>query len=138
MPSSFVNRIDGSSIHPLRNDAAKACPLRQVVQNLLDNAIEYSADAPPTIRVDAERDGSDWVVSVADEGIGIEGDDVGRIFEVFHRLHTREEHTGTGIGLALCRRVVERRGGEIWVDSEPGEGATFSFTLPASPDADDA
>ncbi|QSW99839.1 PAS domain-containing protein [Haloterrigena alkaliphila] len=105
--------------------------LRQVFQNLLDNAIEYSGDEPPRIRVDAERNGDMWTVSVADEGIGIDPDDTDRIFEVFERLHTREEHEGTGIGLALCKRIVERHDGELWVESEPDEGTTFSFTLPA-------
>ncbi|WP_440769183.1 ATP-binding protein [Natronorubrum sp. DTA28] len=125
--------------------------LRQVLGNLLRNALEYSGDAPPTVHVDAERNGSCWIVSVRDEGIGIEPDAQERIFEVFERLHAREEYEGTGLGLALCERIVERHGvransvgpgstderresvgGEIWVDSEPGEGATFSFSLPAS------
>ncbi|GAB3670363.1 hypothetical protein GCM10028856_20050 [Halopiger thermotolerans] len=105
--------------------------LRQVFQNLLSNAIEYSGDEPPRIRISAERRGQRWKVSVADNGIGIDPDDQERIFEVFQRLHDREEHPGTGIGLALCERIIERHGGEIWVDSEPGEGTTFSFTLPA-------
>jgi light-regulated signal transduction histidine kinase (bacteriophytochrome) len=106
--------------------------LRQVFQNLLSNAIEYSGDEPPRIDVSAERDGADWVVSVRDQGVGIDPDDADRIFEVFQRLHTHDEHPGTGIGLALCQRIVERHGGDIWVDAEPGEGATFSFTLPAT------
>jgi PAS domain S-box-containing protein len=110
--------------------------LRQVFQNLLDNAIEYSGDEP-RVRVAAERDGDRWLVSVADEGIGIDPDQQDRVFEVFQRLHSREEHEGTGIGLALCERIVERHGGDIWVDSEPGEGATFSFTLPAAEAADE-
>ncbi|NKE34283.1 PAS domain S-box protein [Natronococcus sp. JC468] len=105
--------------------------LRQVFQNLLENAIEYSGDEPPTIRVDAERRGDRWSVAVHDEGIGIDPDDQDRVFEVFQRLHGRGEHEGMGIGLALCQRIVERHGGEIAVDSEPGEGATFSVTLPA-------
>ncbi|MCU4740563.1 PAS domain S-box protein [Natronoglomus mannanivorans] len=104
--------------------------LRQVFQNLLDNALEYSDDEPPRVHVSAERDGSEWIVSIRDEGSGIDSDDQARIFEVFQRLHTHEEHDGTGIGLALCKRIVERHGGEIWVDSEPGEGSTFSFSLP--------
>ncbi|MFC4438165.1 MULTISPECIES: PAS domain S-box protein [Natrialbaceae] len=108
--------------------------LRQLFQNLLSNAIEYSGDEPPTIRVDSERRGGKWTVSVHDEGIGIESDAQERVFEVFQRLHSREEHEGTGIGLALCQRIVERHGGEIWIESEPGEGATFSFTLPAVTD----
>ena len=102
-------------------------------QNLLSNAIEYSGDEPPRIAVSAERNGSTWRISVHDEGIGIDSDETDRVFEVFQRLHSHEESEGTGIGLALCRRIVERHGGEIWVESEPGEGSTFSFTLPQVP-----
>ncbi|WP_306058522.1 PAS domain S-box protein [Natronococcus wangiae] len=108
--------------------------LRQVFRNLFDNALEYSGDEPPTIDVSAERAGETWVVSVSDRGIGIPDENAGVIFEVFERLHTVDEYEGTGIGLALCQRIVERHDGEIWVDSEPGEGATFSFTLPAVED----
>jgi PAS domain S-box-containing protein len=120
--------------------------LRQVLQNLLDNAIEYSGEGPPRVHVAAERDGGRaggdrggtaadrgdaWVISVADEGIGIPPEDAETVFEVFQRLHSREEYAGTGIGLALSERIVERHGGDIWVESEPGEGSTFYFTLPA-------
>ncbi|MBZ6496344.1 PAS domain S-box protein [Haloterrigena longa] len=108
--------------------------LRQVFQKLLSNAIEYSGEEPPRIHVSAERNGTDWTVSVADNGIGIEPDAQERIFEVFRRLHGYEDHAGTGIGLALCERIVERHGGDIWVESTPGEGTTVSFTLPAPPD----
>ncbi|QLK25765.1 MEDS domain-containing protein [Natrinema zhouii] len=108
-----------------------ASQLRQVVQNLLDNAIQYSGDAPPRIHIDAYRRGREWVISVQDDGIGIDPADQDRVFTVFDRLHSREEYEGTGIGLALCQRIIERHGGDIWVDSEPGEGSTFSFTLPA-------
>ncbi|WP_254767414.1 PAS domain-containing sensor histidine kinase [Salinilacihabitans rarus] len=105
--------------------------LRRLFQNLVDNAIEYS-DGTPRVHVGSERAGAEWVVSVRDEGVGIAPDEQERIFEVFQRLHGRDEHPGTGIGLALCRRIVERHGGEIRVDSDPGEGSTFSFTLPAA------
>ncbi|WP_222919163.1 PAS domain S-box protein [Natrinema sp. SYSU A 869] len=108
-----------------------ASQLRQVFQNLLSNAIEYSGDEPPRIHISVERAGRNWELTVRDEGIGIEPDDQDRIFQVFQRLHSREDHAGTGIGLALCHRIVERHGGEIRVDSDPGEGAAFSFTLPA-------
>ncbi|WP_247001519.1 PAS domain S-box protein [Halosolutus gelatinilyticus] len=120
--------IETESLPRVRGDAGQ---LRQVFQNLLINAIEYSGDDPPRVRVSAEREGETWVVSVRDEGIGIEPASQDRIFEVFQRLHSRDEHAGTGIGLALCQRIVERHGGEIHVDSAPGEGATFSFTLPS-------
>ena len=109
-----------------------ASQLRQVLQNLLSNAITYSGDEPPRVDVAAARRGREWVISVEDEGIGIDPEDQDRIFTVFDRLHSREEYDGTGIGLALCQRIVERHGGDIWVESEPGEGSTFSFTLPAA------
>jgi light-regulated signal transduction histidine kinase (bacteriophytochrome) len=106
--------------------------LRQVFQNLIENAVQYSGEDPPEVHVRAERRGEGWRIDVDDEGIGIDADEQDRAFEVFQRLHSREEHDGTGIGLALCKRIVERHGGEIWVESEPGEGTTFSFTLPAA------
>ena len=105
--------------------------LRQVFQNLLGNAIEYSGDDPPRIDISAERNGGKWVVSVRDEGIGIDPGDADRVFEVFQSLHAPNDYSGTGIGLALCERIVERHGGDTWVDSEPGEESVFSFTLPA-------
>ncbi|WP_323172978.1 ATP-binding protein [Natrialba sp. PRR66] len=108
--------------------------LRQLFQNLLSNAIEYSGDEPPRISISAKRDADEWVISVRDTGIGIDPADQDRIFDVFQRLHTHEETSGTGIGLALCKRIVERHGGEIWVDSTPGDGSTFSFSLPAVTD----
>ncbi|OYR38688.1 hypothetical protein DJ81_16805 [Halorubrum sp. Hd13] len=107
-----------------------ASQLRQVFQNLLSNGLRYSGDRPPRVRISAERDGREWAVSVEDEGIGIDPTDQDRVFEVFQRVEPRDDYDGSGIGLAMCRRIVERHGGEIWVDSEPGEGATFSFTLP--------
>ncbi len=99
-------------------------------QNLLSNAFEYSGDEPPRIRISAEREDTYWCISVSDGGVGIDPDDVDRSFELFQRLHGRDEHVGTGIGLALCQRIVERHDGGIRVEFEPVEGATFSFTLP--------
>ncbi|SDK73715.1 PAS domain-containing protein [Natronorubrum texcoconense] len=117
------------SLPQVQGDAGQ---LRQVFQNLLSNALTYSGDESPRVHVSAERAGTEWIVSVHDEGIGIEPGEQNRIFEVFERLHARDEYQGTGIGLALCQRIVERHGGTIWVDSEPGEGSTFSVTLPAA------
>ncbi len=117
---------------PLPTVSGDASQLRQLFQNLLENALQYSGEQNPRVSLSATRDGDEWIVSVSDEGIGIDHDDTDRVFEVFQRLHSHEEYEGTGIGLSLCRRVVERHGGEIWVDSEPGEGSTFSFTLPAA------
>jgi len=126
--------IEAESLPAVYGDEGQ---LRQVFENLLSNAIEYSEEGPPQISVDAERDGGEWIVSVSDDGIGIDPEHSDRVFEVFNRLHTREEHEGTGIGLALCRRIIERHGGEIWVDSTPGEGSKFYFTVPAQGVDDD-
>ena len=106
--------------------------LRQVFQNLLSNAITYKGDAAPRIHIEAERHGRMWEVSVHDNGVGIAPENQDHVFEVFQRLHSRDEYAGTGIGLALCQRIVERHHGDIWVESEPGEGSTFSFSLPAT------
>ncbi|MDD5557186.1 MAG: CHASE4 domain-containing protein [bacterium] len=105
--------------------------LVQLLQNLIANAIRFRGEDPPAVHVSASRKGREWVVSVADNGIGIDPKYAERIFAVFQRLHGRGEYPGTGIGLALCRKIVERHGGRIWVESEPGRGATFRFTLPA-------
>lgn len=117
-----------SSLPTVRGDSDQ---LRQVFQNLLSNAIEYSGDEPPKIDISSERVGSEWHLAVTDHGIGIESDDTERVFEVFQRLHSRDTHDGTGIGLAVCKRIVERHGGEIGIDTEPGVGTTISLTLPA-------
>ena len=106
--------------------------LRQFFQNLVENAIEYSGDDPPQVEITSQRHGDKWLIAVRDEGIGIAEDSVDRIFEVFQSLHSHENHGGTGIGLALCERIVERHGGDIWVESEPGDGSTFYMTLPSS------
>ncbi|WP_126661270.1 PAS domain S-box protein [Haloterrigena salifodinae] len=109
--------------------------LRQLFQNLLENALEYSGDDPPRVHVSARRRaGRDdrWEIAVRDEGIGIDPDDADEIFEVFESLHSQGEHDGTGIGLALCERIIERHGGVIRLESEPDEGATFAVTLPAA------
>jgi len=120
--------IEAESLPEVDGDPGQ---LRQVFQNLLANAIEYSGDDPPRIDITASRDGGAWLISIRDEGIGIAPEDADRVFEVFQSLDSSTEHSGTGIGLALCERIVERHGGDIWVESELGAGATFSFTLPA-------
>lgn len=102
----------------------------QVLQNLIENGIKYNRSSPPRVSVTAECQDSKWVFAVADNGIGIDPRHHERIFEIFRRLHTYTQVPGTGIGLALCRRIVERHGGRIWVESRPGEGSTFYFTLP--------
>ncbi len=104
----------------------------QVLQNLIGNAVKYRDPSRPlVVRVSARQERGQWVVSVADNAIGIAPDYSERIFRIFQRLHTRDRFEGTGIGLAICKRIVERHGGRIWVDSVPGEGSIFSFTLPA-------
>ncbi|MEO1009272.1 MAG: ATP-binding protein [Planctomycetota bacterium] len=110
---------------------ADAPQITQVFQNLIGNAIKFSGDRPPRIRVSAERRASSVAVSIADEGVGFDPALSDRVFQIFQRLHTRSEYEGTGIGLAICKRVVERHGGGITVDSQPGRGTTFTFTLPA-------
>jgi len=104
--------------------------LVQVFQNLIGNAIKFRRDVIPQVHVSARRENNEWVFSVRDSGIGIDQKYTERIFAVFQRLHTRTEYPGTGIGLAICKKIVERHGGRIWFKSKLGEGTTFNFTVP--------
>jgi PAS domain S-box-containing protein len=106
--------------------------LVQLLQNLIGNSIKFRGGRPPEVRVAAERHGPEWVVSVRDNGVGFEEEYADRIFVVFQRLHAGGGYAGTGIGLAICKKIVERHGGRIWAESEPGKGSTFYFTLPAA------
>jgi light-regulated signal transduction histidine kinase (bacteriophytochrome) len=101
-----------------------------VFQNLIGNAVKFRGDKAPVIHISAEKDPNGWVFSISDNGIGISPDFHKRIFLIFQRLHTKDQYPGTGIGLAICKKIIDRHNGRIWVESAPGKGATFHFSLP--------
>lgn len=116
---------------PLPSVRVHAIQLQQVFQNLISNAIKYHRPGiSPVVHITARRENEGWLFSVIDNGIGIEPEFQERIFGLFKRLHTGDEYSGTGIGLALCQRIVERHNGRIWVESQPGTGSTFYFVFP--------
>ncbi|RPI14293.1 MAG: PAS domain S-box protein [Acidobacteriales bacterium] len=118
---------------PLPTVLGNAGQLAHLFQNLIGNAIKFRGQEPPRIHVSAERNEREWNFSVRDNGIGLDPQFADRIFLVFQRLHRHEDYPGTGIGLAIAKKIVEHHGGRIWVESEPGKGATFHFTIPATP-----
>jgi len=122
-------------VEPLPVVLADPSQLDQVFQNLIGNAIKFRSARTPEVHVMAKQVGVEWRFTVRDNGIGLEPQYSDRIFRIFQRLHPRTEYPGTGIGLAICQRIVERHGGRIWVEARAGEGATFYFTLPAAPAA---
>jgi PAS domain S-box-containing protein len=118
------------NVGPLPPVLADARQFMQLFQNLIGNAVKYCDERTPEIHVAAKPDGDQWLFSVQDNGIGIAPQYSERIFQMFQRLHTTKKYSGTGIGLAICRKIVERHGGKIWVEAQPGKGSTFVFTIP--------
>src|SRR5581483_6743412 len=118
--------------NPLPTIHADHFQLVQLFQNLIANAVKFRGKVIPRISISAERDGEDWAFSVSDNGIGIAPEHKDLIFKIFQRLHTRAEYPGNGVGLAICKKIVEHHGGRIWVESELGRGSTFRFTFPAA------
>jgi signal transduction histidine kinase len=120
--------VNQSTLPVMHSDRTQ---LLQLFQNLIGNAIKFRGKEPLIITVSAERKDKEWEFAIADNGIGIAPEHKEVIFSIFQRLHTRAEYPGNGVGLAICKKIVEQHGGRIWVDSEPGKGSTFRFTLPA-------
>ena len=117
-------------LEPLPAVRASEDQLLRLFQNLLSNGIKYRSKGPLTIQISAAREGSEWQFVVSDNGIGIDPKYHAKVFEPFHRLHSSSEYEGSGVGLAICKRIVEQHGGRIWLDSAVGKGSRFYFTLP--------
>jgi signal transduction histidine kinase len=144
---SSGEKVLDSAINGVRNSIEESCAvltrdtipdlmvdevqLSQVFQNLIANAIKFRSESPPRIHVSAELDGDEWIFTVQDNSIGISQEHFEKIFGIFKRVHSERDYPGCGIGLALCRKIVERHGGRIWVESEVGKGSVFYFSVPA-------
>ncbi|NET71909.1 MAG: cyanobacterial phytochrome A, partial [Sphaerospermopsis sp. SIO1G2] len=133
--SNLRNRIyeTGTTIthDPLPTIMADGTQIMQLFLNLIGNAIKFRSHQPPQIHIGTERLEDEWLFSIEDNGIGIDPQFSDRIFVIFQRLHTRDEYPGTGMGLAICKKIIECHRGNIWVESQFGQGATFYFTIPA-------
>jgi light-regulated signal transduction histidine kinase (bacteriophytochrome) len=128
---SAISQAGASVTHdPLPTVLGDDTQLLQVFQNLIGNSIKFRRDEPPHVHISAKKKKDEWIFSVKDNGIGIESRYLDRIFVIFQRLNKRSEYEGTGIGLAIVKKVVERHHGRVWVESEPGVGTTFDFTIP--------
>ena len=134
--SNLVTAIEESSAEVTSDDLptvyGDAGQLTQVFQTLLSNSIKFSEDVTPEIHVGAERQNGHWKISVRDNAIGIEPQYQDKIFQIFQRLHTKSEYGGTGIGLAICKKIIERHGGSIWLESGQPQGSKISFSFPES------
>ena len=119
------------SFDPLPTVLADALQMEQLFQNLIGNSVKFRSQEPVCVHVSARPSGNEWIFSVRDNGIGFDPIHNDRIFGLFQRLHPRDKYPGTGIGLSICKKVVERHGGKIWVEAAEGQGATFYFTVPS-------
>jgi signal transduction histidine kinase len=122
--------VSWNGLPTLKADAGQ---LAQVFQNLIANAIKFHGTDAPTIQISSEKKGEEWVLTVSDNGIGIPAESWHDIFVIFRRLHTRTEYAGNGIGLSICKKIIERHGGRIWIEAQANPGSCFKFTLPVTP-----
>jgi PAS domain S-box-containing protein len=132
LDGAIANSVAKVTCDPLPTVDADGVQLTQLFQNLIGNAIKFRGEAPPVVHLSAEGEGEARVFSVSDNGIGIAPHHRERIFQIFQRLHERGKYEGTGIGLAVCKKIVERHGGRIWIEDAPGGGCAFRFTLPGA------